>query len=154
MVVQIVPFFGGPPGFALFKEVEEFCFYTIKILFKQINTFCFFNHHIVKGRANIRCAGIYFLPAFSKIEHMTIEQIEKFIAQNPKNLNQLVKISFKARNALNGIFIQTPDFTELKQKNFWRIVTATNVENYMKSKDLQFSRMFNGAEFTKLAKAS
>lgn len=85
---------------------------------------------------------------------MTIEQIEKFIAQNPKNLNQLVKISFKARNALNGIFIQTPDFTELKQKNFWRIVTATNVENYMKSKDLQFSRMFNGAEFTKLAKAS
>jgi hypothetical protein len=83
---------------------------------------------------------------------MTVEQIEKFIAQHPKNLTQLVKISFKARNAVNGIFIQTNDFAELKQKNFWRIVTATHMENYMKSKDLAYSRMFNGAEFTKLAK--
>ena len=82
---------------------------------------------------------------------MTNDQIEKFISNNLENLSQPVKISFKTRSPLEGIFIQMPDFTELKSKNFWRIVTATNLENYKKSKDANLSRMFNGAEFTKLS---
>jgi len=49
------------------------------------------------------------------------------------------------------MFIQMQDYSELKSKNFWRIVTATNLENYKKSKDQNLSRMFNGAEFTKLS---
>ena len=82
---------------------------------------------------------------------MTIEQIEKFITTHIKGFNEPVKISFKTRNAVEGIFIQTPDFVELKGKNFWRIVTATHMENYMKSKDTNLARVFNGAEFTKLS---
>jgi beta-xylosidase len=83
---------------------------------------------------------------------MTVEQIEKFIDQHVKNKQQTVKISFKTRNHLSGIFIQSvADYDELKNKNFWRIVTSANLENYERSKDLSHSRMFNGTEFTKLS---
>lgn len=82
---------------------------------------------------------------------MTIEQIETFIAHQVKSTQKPVKISFKTRNTINGIFIQTSDFEELKKKNFWRIVTSTHLENYIQSKDLSLARMFNGAEFTKLS---
>lgn len=82
---------------------------------------------------------------------MTIEQIEKFIDQHVKNSQQPVKISFKARNQVNGVFLHTPDYDELKKKNLWRIVTATHLENYSKTKDLSHARMFNGGDFTKLS---
>jgi hypothetical protein len=82
---------------------------------------------------------------------MTNDQIEKFITLNVDESGKPVKIFFKTRNTLEGIFIQTQDYTELKSKNFWRIVTITNLENYKKSKDNNLSRIFNGAEFTKLS---
>jgi len=82
---------------------------------------------------------------------MTNDQIEKFISNNVDENGKPIKIFFKTRNTLEGIFIQTQDFKELKSKNFWRIVTATNLENYKKSKDMGLSRIFNGAEFTKLS---
>jgi hypothetical protein len=81
---------------------------------------------------------------------MTNEQIEKFLSSDMK-ANSLVRISFKTRNSIVGIFIQTPDFDELKSKNFWRIVSESNFEQWKKSKDFSLCRMFNGAEFTKLA---
>jgi hypothetical protein len=81
---------------------------------------------------------------------MTNEQIEKFLSGDGKS-NNLVRISFKTRNSIQGIFIQTPDFNELKSKNFWRIVSEANFEQWKKSKDYNLCRMFNGAEFTKLA---
>jgi hypothetical protein len=83
---------------------------------------------------------------------MTNEQIEKFFSSDAK-FNSLIRISFKTRNAVVGIFIQTPDFNELKSKNFWRIVSEANYEQWKKSKDYNLVRMFNGAEFTKLAVA-
>jgi hypothetical protein len=81
---------------------------------------------------------------------MTAEQIEKFFSSNVKS-NSLVRISFKTRNAVVGIFVQTPDFDELKAKNFWRIVSEANYEQWKQSKDYSLVRMFNGTEFTKLA---
>ncbi len=81
---------------------------------------------------------------------MTNEQIEKFVAENLKTGHKPVTISFKGRNAIAGVFIKTPDFDELKKKNFWRIVNCAHLENYLRSKDLNHARMFNGAEFTKL----
>ena len=33
-----------------------------------------------------------------------------------------VKIEFKKRNTILGIFVQSPDYEDLKSKNFWRIV--------------------------------
>ncbi|MFT4155780.1 short-chain dehydrogenase [Parafilimonas sp.] len=81
---------------------------------------------------------------------MTTEQIEKFFSAN-NQAEVPVKISFKTRNNVTGIFIQTPDFNELKAKNFYRIVSEANFEQWKKSKDYNLCRMFNGAEFTKLA---
>jgi hypothetical protein len=82
---------------------------------------------------------------------MTNDQIERFISNNVDETGKPIKIFFKTRNTLEGIFIQMQDYRELKSKNFWRIVTATNLENYKKSKDMGLSRIFNGAEFTKLS---
>ncbi len=81
---------------------------------------------------------------------MTNDQIEKFI--EPKHLStHSLKIDFKTRNSLTGLFIQTSDYKELKAKNFWRIVTGPNIEIWKKSKDLNLARIFNGAEITKLS---
>jgi hypothetical protein len=81
---------------------------------------------------------------------MTNDQIEKFI--EPKHLSvHSVKIDFKTRNSLTGLFIQSNDYKELKAKNFWRIVTGQNIEIWKTSKDLNLARIFNGAEITKLS---
>lgn len=81
---------------------------------------------------------------------MTNEQIEKFLQQ--KQLEQSpVRISFKTRKPLVGMFIKTADYTELKTKNFWRIVGEANIENYKKSKDVSLAKIYSGSEFTKLA---
>ena len=78
---------------------------------------------------------------------MTIEQIERFIGNEPDGFS---KIFLKART-VEGIFIKAPDFLELKKKNFWRIVTINKMQEYQKSKDLSLSRIFNGQEFTRLS---
>lgn len=83
---------------------------------------------------------------------MTNEQIEKFFSSGVK-LNSVIRISFKTRNSVVGIFVQTPDADELKLKNFWRIVSEANFEQWKKTHDYNLCRMFNGAEFTKLAVA-
>jgi hypothetical protein len=83
---------------------------------------------------------------------MTIEQIEKFIQQGaPGNGPRQVAISFKTRHMVEGIFVKAPDYPELKGKNFWRIVTIRYLDEFNKSGDMNFSRIFNGAEFTKLS---
>jgi hypothetical protein len=82
---------------------------------------------------------------------MTIEQIEKFIAGNKEDLKEPAKIFFKTRGTVEGIFIRTSDFSELKKKNFWRIVSSKNLDDYKTSKDINLSRIFNGAEFTRLS---
>lgn len=87
-----------------------------------------------------------------KFFFMTNEQIEKFLSSDIKS-NSVIRISFKTRNSILGIFIDTPDFNELKSKNFWRIVSEANIEQWKKSRDFNLCRMFNGAEFTKLSVA-
>lgn len=78
---------------------------------------------------------------------MTIEQIERFMDAEPDGLS---RVFLKART-VEGIFIKAQDYSELKKKNFWRIVTAKKVEEYHQSKDLNLSRIFNGQEFTRIA---
>ena len=55
---------------------------------------------------------------------MTTEQIEKFFSGI--KTDSVIRVSFKSRNSVVGIFIRTPDFDELKSKNFWRIVPAAD----------------------------
>ena len=80
---------------------------------------------------------------------MTTEQIEKFFSR--VRTDSVIRISFKTRDSIVGVFIRTPDFDELKSKNFWRIVPEANFEQWQKSNDYNLWRMFNGAAFTNLA---
>lgn len=81
---------------------------------------------------------------------MTNEQIEKFI--EPKHLSHnSVKIDFKTRNSIIGIFIEAADYKELKSKNFWRIVSEKHIKEWKGTNDNSLARIFNGAEFTKLS---
>jgi hypothetical protein len=84
---------------------------------------------------------------------MTNEQIEKFLYPN-HIAKQYVKINFKNRNPIVGMFIEWPDTKELKEKNFWRVVTEKNIETWQKSRDINLVKIFNGSDFTKLAIAS
>jgi len=81
---------------------------------------------------------------------MTSDLIERFI-ETDKRTNQAVNIHFKSRNTVTGLFIRAGDYNELKSKNFWRIVPASRLETWKKTKDINLSRLFNGTEFTRLS---
>jgi hypothetical protein len=83
---------------------------------------------------------------------MTNEQIEKFVSHKYIDVKP-VQINFKTRPSITGIFIKTNDYTELKAKNFWRIVGQSKIDEYNKSKDTSLARIFNGQEMTKLEEA-
>ena len=81
---------------------------------------------------------------------MTNEQIQHFLeAQNSGK--SPVKISFKTRPNLEGLFIQASDFNYLKSKNLWRIVVGAKIQMYSESKDESLARIFNGTEITRLS---
>jgi hypothetical protein len=64
-----------------------------------------------------------------------------------------VKIEFKKRNTIVGIFVKSPDYDELKSKNFWRIVSETHIPEWKKTNDNKLSKIFSGSEFTRLTVA-
>ena len=80
---------------------------------------------------------------------MTNDQVQSFLLKKQK-LPLQVHISFRKRDAFNGLFIQLIDFEFLKRKNLWRIVGEANLEAYAKTKDESLARIFNGIEFTRL----
>jgi hypothetical protein len=80
---------------------------------------------------------------------MTYLEIENFMTvKNNKGLP--VKINFKVRPAIKGLFIKTRDYDELSRKNLWRIVSETNLDAYYQSNDINLGRIFNGTEMTRL----
>lgn len=81
---------------------------------------------------------------------MSPDQIAKFVETEQLN-NPTIKVEFKKRNSITGLFVKHTDYEELKSKNFWRLVTEANLEVYNKSKDINSARMFNGSEFTRLS---
>ena len=64
-----------------------------------------------------------------------------------------VKIEFKKRNTIIGIFVKSPDYEDLKSKNFWRIVSETHIPEWKKTNDNKLSKIFSGSEFTRLSLA-
>ncbi len=82
---------------------------------------------------------------------MTIELITKFVEGNTVPPTKSVKIDFKKRNSMNGLIIQSSDYEDLKSKNFWRIVPATLVEEWTKSKNVNLAKIFSGSEITRLS---
>ena len=64
---------------------------------------------------------------------MEINSIEKFLNANTK-ASTVVNIHFKNRATVTGIFISHNDYSELKAKNFWRLVVAKNIDKWKKDK--------------------
>ncbi|ANE53057.1 hypothetical protein [Flavisolibacter tropicus] len=82
---------------------------------------------------------------------MNIEDIQKFLDNKISTGNEQVKISFKKREAVYGLFIKEhKDYRDLKSKNFWRIVPLTQLETYQRTKDIGLAKIFHGSEFSKL----
>jgi len=81
---------------------------------------------------------------------MTTELIEKFV-ENKNRKDIAVNIHFKERSTINGMFIRTMDYQELKEKNFWRIVSEPKIEEWKKTKNLDLARIYNGVSFTRLS---
>ncbi|MBL7696940.1 MAG: short-chain dehydrogenase [Chitinophagaceae bacterium] len=82
---------------------------------------------------------------------MNIQDIENFIKRSNDEKSGYVKISFKKRDHLYGLFIKDTDYEHLKSKNFWRIVTKVHLPEYEKTGDTSLARIFNGAEFSRLS---
>lgn len=80
---------------------------------------------------------------------MTQEQIEKFIELRKLKETE-INIHFKDRQPVTGVFIQENDYSELKEKNLWRIVSSLKLKEWKQSRDMNLSRIFNGISFTRL----
>ncbi len=81
---------------------------------------------------------------------MTSEQIQAFF-QSAKLKERKVKIDFKTRTSITGLFIETMDSAELNSKNFWRIVSESKIDEFHTRQDAGLARIFNGSEFTRLS---
>ena len=84
---------------------------------------------------------------------MTIEEIETFINSQAFTVKDHVKIDFKKRETIYGLFVKGYDYNHLKSKNFWRIVTKPNFKQWQKSGDLNLAKIFSGSEITRLKSA-
>lgn len=80
---------------------------------------------------------------------MTNELIEKFI-ENDIRKDKVVKIHFKTRQTITGLFVAGADYGEMKKKNFWRIVVEAKQSEWETTNNLGVSRLFSGSEFTRL----
>ena len=81
---------------------------------------------------------------------MNVEEIERFLDKKTTDDPTYVKISFRKRDDIYGIFIKDTDYSYLKAKNFWRIVTRPHFDDYNKSKNTNLAKIFNGTEFSRL----
>lgn len=84
---------------------------------------------------------------------MNIEEIENFLNKQNITAEQHVKISFRQRDTIYGLFVRERDFSDLKSKNFWRIVRKNDIPAWEKSKNIDLAKIFNGSEFSRLSVA-
>ena len=77
-------------------------------------------------------------------------EIEKFLDTKTSQANNYVKINFRKREPIYGLFLKGTDYNELKSKNFWRIVTRKHFDEWNTSKDISLAKLFNGSDFSKL----
>lgn len=82
---------------------------------------------------------------------MNSEDIEQFFSRKAVLNEDYVKITFKKREPIYGLFLKDTDYNYLKAKNFWRIVPQSQLDAYKTSKNASLAKIFNGDEFSKLA---
>ncbi|MDI3322124.1 short-chain dehydrogenase [Pinibacter soli] len=80
---------------------------------------------------------------------MHTEEIEKFI-DSKTSADTKVKIDFKKRDAIYGLFVKDKDYDDLKSKNLWRIVPKSQFEEYSRSNNMGLAKIFNGVDFSRL----
>jgi hypothetical protein len=82
---------------------------------------------------------------------MNIEDIQKFLDNKTSSGNEHVKITFKKRDAIYGLFVRdNKDYGELRAKNFWRIVPKSQFDAYQRSRNVGLAKIFSGSEFSRL----
>jgi hypothetical protein len=82
---------------------------------------------------------------------MNIEDIQKFLEKKTLPGDEFVKIAFKKRDSIRGLFVRDHrDYAELSSKNFWRIVPESRLADYARTRDIQLARIFSGSEFSRL----
>lgn len=81
---------------------------------------------------------------------MNIEEIENFIKKQDFTNGKHVKVTFKQRDPIFGLFVIDGDFADLKAKNYWRIVRKRDFELWNKSKNPGLTKIFSGSEFSRL----
>lgn len=85
---------------------------------------------------------------------MTVEQIEDFLKRETIPQTKIIRFEMKRRNPVRGLIVKGKDYDELKEKNFWRIVTQSNLAEYSKSQNINLAKIFSGTEFAKLSLVS
>jgi hypothetical protein len=86
---------------------------------------------------------------------MNIEDIQKFLDKKIDTDQAYVKISFKKRPSIQGLFLREHrDYADLKSKNFWRIVPESQFATYLRTKDAGLAKIFCGTDFSRLAPAT
>jgi len=81
---------------------------------------------------------------------MSNEEIQNFFDKRKLKEENEIKITFKKRDTMYGIFVMGKDYADLKSKNFWRVVTSQQMEAFRLSGDINLARIFSGAAFHKL----
>jgi hypothetical protein len=81
---------------------------------------------------------------------MTPDLIEKYVERKDRK-DAIINVHFKERNIVSGIFVRSNDYEELKGKNFWRIITIANMNEWNETQNINLARIFNGLSFTKLS---
>ena len=82
---------------------------------------------------------------------MNVEEIQNFLDKHELPKGKYLKIQFKKRVAIFGLFVKDRDYNDLKSKNFWRIVTFTHLEEFNKSNNVSLAKIFSGSEFSRLS---
>ncbi len=81
---------------------------------------------------------------------MDSEQIQTFLDTKLQKQEIMVKVYFKKRDAIKGVFVRDRDFAHLKSKNFWRIVSPIHLDEYKRSGNINLARIFNGSDFSRI----
>lgn len=85
---------------------------------------------------------------------MTVEQIQQFLDRETVPQGKIIRFEMKKRNPVRGLIVKGKDYNELKEKNFWRIVTQTHLVEYTKTQNINLAKIFSGTDFAKLSLVS
>lgn len=82
---------------------------------------------------------------------MNNDAIAKFVDSKESRSATCTRIDFKKREPVYGFFVAFKDYEYLRSKNLWRIVLQSNLEKWEQTGDINYAKIFNGSDITKLS---